>query len=703
LRFPTKKPQGIFLNPVKTNCSIYESGKMFYESLLLSNRYELDYLEIRESLCHVSSKYDFYVFNYHHITMGWLDTKSIRRLPGVKITFVLETLINNPFVLCPSDDFDAYCALDPTMNVADKRVYAFPRPLEIRKALTLYHEPAIPVIGSFGFATPGKGFELVVDAVNKEFDEAIIKLNIPSGTYVDGSWKLHKQNYADYLGELCKKIAKKGVQVIVTNEYMTKDDLIEWCSMNTLNCFLYNRNQPGLSATTDQAISSGRPLAISTNETFRHIHPYLKPYPFQTLRESIVLSKTQVLQMQKDWSSKNFAARFEEVLQDFNLFLNTKRKHLQTHMIQLREKRYNRKPLVRTIKKFEKLLKPLIVLKQTQQKQLPIKIAEQPQNTILIVSHKEKQCGIYQYGVNIAEALQKSSRYSFLYTECSSYEELHQTVVKTTPAAIIYNYYPETMPWLKSSVTRQYTVSNLGIMHEVTQEEADKATQELFDYRLCPDPTLVENNPFVSRTQRLIPPYLNIKNIPDIATIGSFGFGFNDKGFERLLNVVQQEFEQAKISLHLPFNDIVDKQGRTHALATAKRCRNIISKPGIQLVINHKFLSKQQLLDWLASNTINAFFYDTHKNRGISSVIEHALAVQRPIAITRCGMFRHMFSSSPSVCIEDSSLGSIIKNGIVPLVPFYNEWSEANFILNYECILDRILSQKQLSSSALVL
>jgi len=232
-------------------------------------------------------------------------------------------------------------------------------------------------------------------------------------------------------------------------------------------------------------------------------------------------------------------------------------------------------------------------------------------------------------------------------------------------------------------------------MHEVTQEEADKATQELFDYHLCPDPTLVENNPFVFKTRRLIPAYINSQNIPDILTVGSFGFGFGDKGFERLVDTVQREFNRARIVLNLPFNDIVDKQGKSHALATIERCKSVLSKPGIELIIKHDFLSKQQLLDFLAANTLNAFFYDPHKQLGISSTIEHALAVQRPLAITKCGMFRHVSSASPSICIEDSSLKQIIDNGISPLVPFYGEWSAPNFILDYERILDKVLGKQR--------
>ena len=688
------RPKGLFLNTKKANCSIYESGLMSYNSLCLSQRYKLDYVEIDENDREICNQYDFYIFNYHHITMGWLNTKSLRELPGLKLTLVLEVAPNNPFVLCPKDSFDVYCSLDPSIKIDDKRVYAFPRPLEVIEDIDPYQESPIPTIGTFGFATPGKGFELVVDAVNREFEQAIVKINIPPANYADSfTWDFHKQNYSEYLANLCKKVAKPAVQVIVTNDYMTKNDLIRWCSQNTLNCFLYNRNQPGLSATTDQAISSGRPLAISNNPTFRHIHSYLKPYPYQSLKDSIRLSQSQVLKIQEEWHPINFAKRLEQVLEDHQVFANRKLP-VNRGLVYLGFVPWHRKIISKIKGKSSKILKKVthsLPLRSIQVNSLKL----MKENTVLIISHKQKNCGIYQYGVNITKTLQKSVRYSFVFVECSNEQELEESIIQNNPSVIIYNYYPMTMPWLNSKITRKYKVVQLGIMHEVTQEDADQATQEMFDYHLCPDSTLIENNPFVFKTPRLIIPYINSIYLPDVPTIGSFGFGFSDKGFERLIETVQKEFDQARIVLNIPFNDIVDPQGKLHALATAKKCRSLISKKGIDLAIHHDFLAIDELLDFLASNTLNAFFYDIHKHRGISSCIEHALAVQRPIAITKCGMFRHVWNASPSICIENSSLTKIIENGIVPLVPFYNEWREDNFILDYEKILDKILKKDQ--------
>lgn len=319
-----KLPRGLFVNAPRANCSIYESGRMIYDCLVLSRRFRLDYIEIDEYSRDISNLFDFYAFNYHHVRMSWLDTTCIRRLPGLKLTFVLETLPNDPFVLCPSQDFDVYCALDPTMALSDSRVYGFPRPLEASAGVPPYRETAVPTIGTFGFATIGKGFDHVVEAVNNEFDSAVVRINIPASTFAATRRSLFaKKDYATYLSELCERTAKKGVDVVVTHEYLSKSDLIAWCAANTLNCFLYDRNMPGLSATTDQAIVSGRPLAVSGNQTFRHIHKFITPYPARSLKESIASSVEGVRQMQKEWSPEKFARQFEKVLDDYGVFRDT--------------------------------------------------------------------------------------------------------------------------------------------------------------------------------------------------------------------------------------------------------------------------------------------------------------------------------------------------------------------------------------------
>ncbi len=318
---------------------------------------------------------------------------------------------------------------------------------------------------------------------------------------------------------------------------------------------------------------------------------------------------------------------------------------------------------------------------------------EPAKSRILIISHKEKQCGVHQFGLNISNTLGKSKKYSFIYEECSSAEEYFRIVKKVGPSAIIYNYYPTTLPWLTRDIIRKVHVPHIDIIHEVTQEVADTADDSFFDYHIAADPTLLLKNPLVYKTGRLIQKYENRFAVPEIPTIGSFGFGTLGKGFEKLVSTVQNEFDEAVIRLNIPFATFGDADGNS-ARAIAGRCGELIVKPGIQLTLSHKFMTQDQVFDFLGANTINAFFYEENNGRGISSAVDHALAVHRPVVITKSAMFRHMHSASPSICVEDSSLKKIIQNGIGPLVRYNREWSEENLIWDYERIIESVLSKK---------
>jgi SAM-dependent methyltransferase len=581
--------------------------------------------------------------------MAELSTRLVRQLPGRIFSIVLETLPDDPFPMCPATDFDAYICLDPTL-ANDRLVHAFPRPLAAAAIANSSSQgsPDIPVIGSFGFPTPGKGFERVIDAVNREFDRAVVRLNIPSGDFTGSTVNLHGQDYTNYLENLCRTVAKPGIDVQVTRRFMEPDELIRWCGENTLNCFLYDRLQPGLSATTDQAIISGRPLAVSDNPTFRHIHRYLPPYPRRSLKASIAQSAAEVRTMQAEWSAPAFLARFEDLLRDFRL------------------------------------------LPRSAADSLGVPRAGQPR--ILIISHKAVRCGIHEYGINTFNALRKSERYSVHYAECSSADEFRVHLAYVKPDLLLVNYYPFTMPWFTPEMAAGLTMPKLHIWHEVTQELADSIGETAFDFHICQDPTLEERNPNVFRVGRLIPDYTNAKPKPPIPIIGSFGFAGANKGFERLVLLVQDEFDEAVIRLNIPVNDAVDINGAM-AFETAERCRSLVMKPGIHLVIGHNYLERPALLDMLAEHSLNVFLYDNPEAKGISSVIDYAIAAGRPIAVTRSPMFRHLKSLTPSVFVEDRSLRAIMADGMLPLVPLRNEWGEQRLILRYEEIFDRVLGR----------
>lgn len=314
---------------------------------------------------------------------------------------------------------------------------------------------------------------------------------------------------------------------------------------------------------------------------------------------------------------------------------------------------------------------------------------------VLFVNHKKTQCGVYEFGRNIGSALKNSSKHVFSYYECGSATELQAAVEKENPALIVYNYHPTTQSFVTAAVTRKIKCPQIGLIHEVTQLVADQADNSLFNFHIAHDPTLLLKNPLVFKAGRLIPCYENKFEPPETPTIGSFGFA-GKKGHKRIVEMVQQEFERAVVRLNIPFSTFGDRDG-TMAKAIADDCRAVLTNKNIKLEITHDFLEEPQLFDFLAQNTINLFLYEPMtEQRGISGATDTALAVKRPIGITRQTMFRHILGAVPSICVEDNSIKEIIENGTEPLVPFYDEWSEQVICWDYERIVENVISRSSM-------
>jgi hypothetical protein len=258
--------------------------------------------------------------------------------------------------------------------------------------------------------------------------------------------------------------------------------------------------------------------------------------------------------------------------------------------------------------------------------------------------------------------------------------------------AIIYNYHPLTLTWLTKHHLQRHRGPHIGIIHEVTQEVADKADTSVFDFHIAPDPTLLLRNARVFKTGRLVPRYFGKRfEEPHVCTIGSFGFATPGKGFEELVIRVQNEFDEALIRLRIPFASFADEQGK-RAQATAARCMDLVRKPNVRLDIGHDFMTAEELLEFLAGNSLNAFLYDALPGRGISSVIDFALSVGRPLALTKCTMFRHVINAKPSITVEDAPLREILSHGATPIARFAEEWTADNLVWDYERIVTTILA-----------
>lgn len=277
---------------------------------------------------------------------------------------------------------------------------------------------------------------------------------------------------------------------------------------------------------------------------------------------------------------------------------------------------------------------------------------------VVFVNHAVQNCGVYQYGKRLAKILTKSKNIQFSYHEISSAEEYGKLCEDGSIDAFIYNYHSSTLPWLNDA-TIQRRVPNIGLHHEGRLASFDHvltidATNEP---NSLPRPLIEYDKPITSST---------------IPIIGSFGFGFENKGFTKLVEYVNAQFDEAIIRLNITFPYFGDNAGDI-SKRIAEQCNAIPRKPGIQLVITHDFMNEAELLDWLNANTLNIFMYDKMLGRGCASTIDYALSVNRPIAISDSHMFRHIYCDE--ICVFKTPIKTIIEHGLEHVAKFKTEWS----------------------------
>jgi hypothetical protein len=286
---------------------------------------------------------------------------------------------------------------------------------------------------------------------------------------------------------------------------------------------------------------------------------------------------------------------------------------------------------------------------------------------VLLINHKVKQCGVYQYGKRLFDILVKSNNLKYIYVEIESLKEYKDIIIKKyckeDVKCIIYNYHIATLQWL-SIKTIQKEITNIGILHDnkendifdivfnINISDADDIDKKIFT---IPRP-IFENVEEIISTSKIsvenknfIHSYTNT-NIP---IFGSFGFGFETKGFEKIVSLINEQYDNAVIKFVIPASSF-DPNKDTQFLMRNKCLKLNKKKSSITLLISHNFFSTGEILSFLRSNTMNIFLYDYLEGRGPSSTIDYAVSVKKPIGISDSYMFRHIYADD--ICLYKNTV-----------------------------------------------
>ena len=302
---------------------------------------------------------------------------------------------------------------------------------------------------------------------------------------------------------------------------------------------------------------------------------------------------------------------------------------------------------------------------------------------VILFNHRADACGVYQYGKRTGTILRGSSLFKFIYIEVESQIEVEKSIEIHKPSLCVFNYHPATMPWLRCE---SLGVKCGALIHDV----AGKG----FDFYIDPDPKSKESG----EVSNIIRPSFEFNqstktdNKGKIA-IGSFGFGFLNKGFDKICELVNNEFDEAVINLHITLSHYCGNIAEQEQIIN--RCKSEISKPNIELNVTNHFVNDEELLNFLAANDINIFAYDEMPNRGPSSVLDYAVSVEKPIGLSSSDMFRHVLCDyRDRLSIEINSISSLANGPIDHIMELKKAWSHQNFISSYENLVKKLLKNE---------
>jgi hypothetical protein len=263
------------------------------------------------------------------------------------------------------------------------------------------------------------------------------------------------------------------------------------------------------------------------------------------------------------------------------------------------------------------------------------------------------KCGVSDYGQRLFDILKKSKKNQYIQTDDLSVADVN-----------LFNYHFATMPNLKLSDNKR----NVILHHE----GGCSVNCKVIEVASLPRP--VKEIDFPRQENK-------------VTTIGSFGFGFSNKNFYKIAEMVKNEFASAKIRVNIPYAYYGDYDGIL-ARQELQKMQDVLVDSNIEFEVSHEYLKEDDLIEFLSMNDINLFLFNEMKGRGLSSSIDYALASKRPIGISRSDMFRHLTDVSSSIFVDENTIQELIDKGTEPLNPIYEKNTNQTLI---DCIDNLIL------------
>ncbi len=174
------------------------------------------------------------LYNYYVSTLPMVVPQFTHfvRGHGIRQIGIIHDPMDMDFVRYVETVFDEWIVHDETNPISSSRKFTACRPIP-RTAPT--PPPTRFSVGSHGFGiSPWKAFDWIVEAVQREYDEADINLNIGAAAFGDEQGKVVKH----WQAVCAAKVTKPGIRLNITSRFFAEEsELIQFLQGNSLNVY----------------------------------------------------------------------------------------------------------------------------------------------------------------------------------------------------------------------------------------------------------------------------------------------------------------------------------------------------------------------------------------------------------------------------------------------------------------------------------
>lgn len=294
---------------------------------------------------------------------------------------------------------------------------------------------------------------------------------------------------------------------------------------------------------------------------------------------------------------------------------------------------------------------------------------------IYFINSKKESCGVYQYGRRLWDSIKKSN-FDIQYFEIETLNEFMSLDFKGVDF-LVFNFieggYTGPFAWYMIPQV-QYVKDVLGIK-TISIMHTKAFNTAAFDF-------LIDQNPEFGIPRPLYDYDISKPKLKhNIIHICSFGFAGDHKGFDDVVKLTNEQFDEAVINLHITNAYYGDKDGVGQRNLIDK-INSIERKPGVKLNITTDFLSNEQILDFVYDNDILILAY---KGGGDpSSLPDYPISTNTPFAVTSMPTFSHVYDSNIDINLH--SIKDILdyhkNSGYVTRLR--ESWSQKNLVESFE-------------------